>query len=539
MRHRHWTLVLWMYIGLWSINIYESSSIETCFGASIKENIQEKESNKTISPKKKKKEVDIGDEESDEYGEYGEYDEYDEYDESDGSDSEEDENNIDSDSKPKNLVNQALLQSRKSSKYLLKNKTKVMILVSIVAFRKELSTILRLYRPNIHPSTVLKSVLFLDMLRTLYTKNSGSKNGMTSLFRDMRHGSVYGGIHNAPTTQHFMFESLNHRYGKDFLALQKIQQLKSELGSKKEDTSLLSNTTMEKGKTLVITFDLQGDVQMTQLQQLRETVSFLLSIADSLNATNHISSNSTLTNATSANNITQSQIEVIVVLESSGGALSPYGLASSQLKRLREYSQNENFIQLTICVDKVAASGGYLIACQASPNSLLAAPFAFIGSIGVVSQTVNFHSTLKQWGVKPLVFKAPGEGKAPIGAFAPVTKEGMEFVQAMVESSHDVFKKTILEGRGDILKEKLDQVATGEVWLGEKALEFGLIDRLMTSDEYIQERMRSGLQVLKLHRCERSRFNPFFGLSGRSSSPFTIFKFIQKSVHEMASYHPI
>ncbi|EEC48617.1 predicted protein, partial [Phaeodactylum tricornutum CCAP 1055/1] len=101
---------------------------------------------------------------------------------------------------------------------------------------------------------------------------------------------------------------------------------------------------------------------------------------------------------------------------------------AQQLVRLR----NEPGLTVTIVVDKVAASGGYMIACTASPGRLFAAPFAVVGSIGVIGQTFNIHKTLEGWGVRPLVFRG-GRDKAPVGLVGEVTEEGLAKVQDMVD----------------------------------------------------------------------------------------------------------
>lgn len=111
------------------------------------------------------------------------------------------------------------------------------------------------------------------------------------------------------------------------------------------------------------------------------------------------------------------ELEIIILLESPGGSAADYGLGASHIKRLR----TEPGIKVTICVDKVAASGGYMMACMATPGQLYCAPFAAIGSIGVIGQTLNIHNTLQNWGVKPLVFRG-GKDKAPIGLVGEITK---------------------------------------------------------------------------------------------------------------------
>jgi ClpP class serine protease len=215
------------------------------------------------------------------------------------------------------------------------------------------------------------------------------------------------------------------------------------------------------------------------------------------------------------------KVEVIVLLESPGGAVSNYGLASSHLQRLRSTPG----VKLTICVDTVAASGGYMMACMSSPGQLYCAPFAMVGSIGVIGQSLNVQKTLEKYGVRPFVFRG-GTMKNPVGMVGEVTKEGIGHMQDMVDRIHDAFREHVANARESALVERLeplprssyfsmqdshhdgssvsavmdviDQVATGDVFLGMQALKLGLVDRLITSDEYIAERIQDGSRVLKL-----------------------------------------
>lgn len=166
--------------------------------------------------------------------------------------------------------------------------------------------------------------------------------------------------------------------------------------------------------------------------------------------------------------------EVVVVLESPGGVVHGYGLASSQLARIRQQG-----IPLTVAVDKVAASGGYMMACLA--NTILAAPFAIVGSIGVVAQIPNFHRLLDKWDIDFEVLTA-GEYKRTLTVFGENTDAGREkFVQEL-EETHVLFKEFVQEYRPHL---DMARVATGEHWYGRQAVALGLVDKLMTSDEYL------------------------------------------------------
>jgi serine protease SohB len=147
-----------------------------------------------------------------------------------------------------------------------------------------------------------------------------------------------------------------------------------------------------------------------------------------------------------------------------------------------------------------------MIACTSSPGRLFAAPFAVLGSIGVIGQSFNIQKTLEGWGVKPLVFRG-GRDKAPVGLIGEVTKEGLAKVQDMVDDTHRAFKRHVVSAR-PIIADRIEDLATGDVWLGYDALDVGLIDRIVTSDEYIFERMGQGARVLKLVQLIRPKF-PF------------------------------
>ncbi len=216
------------------------------------------------------------------------------------------------------------------------------------------------------------------------------------------------------------------------------------------------------------------------------------------------SSTLTTTTTTDVNNPpTTPELEVVIILESPGGSATDYGLVSNLIHRLRK----EPGIKLTMCVDKVAASGGYMIACMASPNQLYASPFAVVGSIGVYGQTLNIHNTLQNWGVQPLVFRG-GKDKAPVGLVGEITKEGIAKVQGMIDKTHLAFKKHVVNAR-PILKDSIDDIATGDVWLGYDALDVGLVDKIMTSDEYIWDKIHNGEKVLKLIKFQKPRLGLF------------------------------
>ncbi len=172
--------------------------------------------------------------------------------------------------------------------------------------------------------------------------------------------------------------------------------------------------------------------------------------------------------------------EVVVRLESGGGVVHGYGLGAAQLMRIRAHN-----IPLTVTVDKIAASGGYLMACTA--NKILAAPFAIIGSIGVIIQLPNFHRVLKNKQID-FEMQTAGEYKRTITMFGENTEAGREKLQEEIEKIHQQFKDLIKTNRPQI---NLAETATGEHWLAQQALGLQLVDELKTSDEYLLSQSHS------------------------------------------------
>ncbi|MCE8031764.1 MAG: protease SohB [Halomonas sp.] len=176
--------------------------------------------------------------------------------------------------------------------------------------------------------------------------------------------------------------------------------------------------------------------------------------------------------------------EVVIRLESAGGLVHAYGLGAAQVDRLREAG-----LTTTVCVDKVAASGGYLMACAA--DHLRAAPFAVLGSIGVVAQLPNVHRLLKRHDIDVELLTA-GEYKRTLTVFGENTEEGREKFQSDLEHIHELFKRHVAQRRPGL---DIEAVATGEVWYGHDALDRGLVDALGTSEAYLVARMNEARVV--------------------------------------------
>src|SRR4051812_43550353 len=202
----------------------------------------------------------------------------------------------------------------------------------------------------------------------------------------------------------------------------------------------------------VFVLEFKGDLFASAVNNLREEVTAILAAAGS-------------------------QDEVVVRLESAGGAVPHYGLAAAQLVRLRDKA-----IQVTVCIDRIAASGGYMMACVA--DKIVAAPFAIIGSIGVVAQVPNLHRLLEKHNVDFQEMTA-GEFKRTVSVFGEITDKGRKKFQEELEDTHLLFKEFVKVHRPKL---DVERVATGEHWLARRGLELGLVDELRTSDELLVDR---------------------------------------------------
>jgi serine protease SohB len=190
--------------------------------------------------------------------------------------------------------------------------------------------------------------------------------------------------------------------------------------------------------------------------------------------------------------------EIVLLVESPGGGVSKFGLAAAQVGRLRQTGLN-----VTVCVDEIAASGGYMIASQAT--KLLAAPFAQLGSIGVMLEGLNFNKLLTKYGVTPMVLKA-GESKNRLSAFGEVTEADLEDETKRLESIHQAFIDMCLAQRPELDP----SICDGTVMVASQGIQHGIVDRVLTSEEYIWESIANGAHVLKLRRA--SDVHPNFAL---------------------------
>ncbi len=205
--------------------------------------------------------------------------------------------------------------------------------------------------------------------------------------------------------------------------------------------------------------------------------------------------------------------EVVIKVESGGGSAYAYGLCAAELKRLVD-----NKIKLTVCIDKVAASGGYLMSCVAS--KIIAAPWAIVGSIGVIAQLPNFHRLLKKNSIDFEMHTA-GEFKRTLTTLGENTEEGRKKFKSELEDLHLIFKDFVKEQRPQV---DTKIVATGEVWQGEKAIEVGLIDALGTSDDYLVG-LSKKLRLFEIDYVEKKNLTERFAFSAQLLIEKSILKF--------------
>ncbi len=202
-------------------------------------------------------------------------------------------------------------------------------------------------------------------------------------------------------------------------------------------------------KKNIFLLNFEGDIKASEVESLREEITSVLTVA-------------------------KASDEVVLILESIGGTVHGYGLAASQLKRIRDRK-----IPLTVAVDKVAASGGYMMACVA--NKIIAAPFAIIGSIGVLAQLPNFHRLMKKHDIDYEQLTA-GNYKRTLTLFGENSDKDRSKFQEELEDTHELFKEFIKDNRNQV---DIETIATGEHWYGKRALELKLVDELITSDDYL------------------------------------------------------
>ncbi|HFU4226722.1 TPA: protease SohB [Streptococcus suis] len=276
------------------------------------------------------------------------------------------------------------------------------------------------------------------------------------------------------------------QFEKELLDKKAYKQLQEE----REQENLDQETDKPIKRLFVLDFD--GDIQAKEVDNLREEITAILTLASQGD-------------------------EVLVRLESPGGLVYGYGLGASQLLRLKDKQ-----IPLTISVDKVAASGGYLMAAVA--DRIVAAPFALVGSIGVVAEIPNIHRLLKKHEIDVDVMTA-GKYKRTLTFMGENTAEGRDTFQEELNEVHHLFKDFVQENRPIL---DIEQVSTGETWYGTSAKKVHLVDEIATSDDLILNQIHER-QVLLVKFEEKKSLINRIGVQVETSLSNLILKLVNKS----------
>lgn len=271
----------------------------------------------------------------------------------------------------------------------------------------------------------------------------------------------------------------------------KAQKKKRKQEAKAAKARAKQGETRDTDKPCVWVLDFKGSMDAHEVNALREEVTAVLAVV-------------------------KPQDQVVLRLESPGGVVHGYGLAASQLQRLRDKN-----IPLTIAVDKVAASGGYMMACVA--DRIVSAPFAIIGSIGVVAQIPNFNRFLKSKDID-IELHTAGQYKRTLTLLGENTEEGRQKFREDLNETHQLFKAFVHRMRPTL---DIEQVATGEHWYGEQALEKGLIDEINTSDDVILNLME-GRDVLNVRYLQRKKLMDRFTGSAAESADRLLMRWWQR-----------
>lgn len=271
-------------------------------------------------------------------------------------------------------------------------------------------------------------------------------------------------------------------------AEKKAEKAKAKAAKKKRGKA---DSADDEDRKRIYVLDFDGDIKASATDNLREEISAVLAQV-------------------------KPGDEMLVKVESPGGMVHGYGLAASQLRRIRDAE-----VPLTIAVDKVAASGGYMMACVAS--RIVAAPFAVIGSIGVMAQLPNFHRLLKKNDIDFELFTA-GEYKRTVTMFGENTDKGREKFSEELEDTHELFKQFVTANRPEV---DIAKVATGEIWYGQKALEMGLVDELQTSDALVQGHL-ADWDVFEVKFVHKKNWQEKLGLATEGALEKAFLKIWQK-----------
>jgi len=271
------------------------------------------------------------------------------------------------------------------------------------------------------------------------------------------------------------FESMGNALQGALMDGKTFKKFRKDLDKKKKK----EDKTPAKDQQSIFVLNFNGDIQASEVDKLKHEI------------------NAILLSETKCK-------EVVLKVESGGGSAYAYGLCAAELKRLID-----NKIKLTVCIDKVAASGGYLMSCVAT--KIVAAPWALVGSIGVIAQMPNINRLLKK-NLVDFEMHTAGEFKRTLTVFGENTEEGRDKFKSELEDLHVIFKDFVKDNRPEI---DTSIVATGEVWQGEKALEVGLIDEICTSDDYLVT-LSKKFKLFEIEYVEKKNFSERFAFAAET-----------------------
>lgn len=264
-------------------------------------------------------------------------------------------------------------------------------------------------------------------------------------------------------------ETLNDKWDDWKWAIKSLNLDKKELKKELKKQEKADKAQDQKDKNILYVLDFDGDIYASQVEKLRQEITAILQVAR------------------------PQKDEVLCRVSSPGGTVPDYGLAAAQLKRIRDRD-----IKLNVAVDRVAASGGYLMSCVA--NHIMASPFALVGSIGVIAQVPNFHRLLKKWDVDYKEYTA-GEFKRTVSLLGEIQPKGEQKFLEQLEDTHVYFKSFVSQHRPLL---DVTRVATGEYWYGAQALDLGLVDSIQTSDEYLMNQAQLGTLIHQIKYLGKS-----------------------------------
>lgn len=264
-------------------------------------------------------------------------------------------------------------------------------------------------------------------------------------------------------------ETLNDKWDDWKWAIKGLNLDKKELKKELKKQEKADKAQEQKDKNVLYVLDFDGDIYASQVEKLRQEVTAILQVAR------------------------PQKDEVLCRVSSPGGTVPDYGLAAAQLKRIRDRN-----ITLNVAVDRVSASGGYLMSCVA--NHIMASPFALVGSIGVIAQVPNFHRLLKKWDVDYKEYTA-GEFKRTVSLLGEIQPKGEQKFLEQLEDTHVYFKNFVNQHRPNL---DISRVATGEYWYGAQALDLGLVDSIQTSDEYLLNQAQKGTLIHQIKYLGKS-----------------------------------